>query len=53
MADILVRLGDLGVRHPRVTQIDVNPLAVKDGLPIAVDAGIVLGPPEKMETTRD
>jgi acetyltransferase len=49
MADILVRLGDVGTRYPRVEQIDINPLMVKDGTPLAVDAGIVLAPSEKME----
>jgi acetyltransferase len=45
MADILVRLGDFGARHPRVAQIDINPLVVRNGVPIAVDAGIVLSRP--------
>jgi len=42
MANILVRLGDLGVSYPQISQIDVNPLCVSDGEPIAVDTTIIL-----------
>jgi len=44
LADILVALGDLGLAHPRIREIDVNPLLVvgPDGM-AAVDATIVLG----------
>ncbi len=41
-AEILVRLGDLGQAFPRIREIDINPLIVHDGQPIAVDATIIL-----------
>ena len=42
MADILVKLGDVGIAYPQIEQIDVNPLAVSKGSPLAVDATIIL-----------
>ena len=45
LARILVGLGRLGVERPDVESVDVNPLIVRDGLPVAVDALVVLGPP--------
>jgi acyl-CoA synthetase (NDP forming) len=46
LADILVRLGDLGVAFERIKEIDINPLIVQEGKPIAVDATIIV---EKMD----
>jgi acetyltransferase len=43
MADILVNLGNLGAACPAIEQIDINPLAVSQGHPIAVDATVILG----------
>ena len=42
LADILVRTGELGLAYPQIKEIDINPLIVSDGKPIAVDATIVL-----------
>jgi len=42
LADILVRLGQLGVSFPRIKEIDINPMIVCEGLPVAVDATIIL-----------
>lgn len=42
LADILVRLGTLGVRFPEIREIDVNPIIVVDGRPTAVDASVIL-----------
>ncbi len=42
LADILVRLGELGLAYPQIREIDINPLIVSNGKPIAVDATIVL-----------
>jgi acetyltransferase len=42
LADILVRLGDLGVAFERIKEIDINPLIVQEGRPIAVDATIIV-----------
>jgi len=41
-ARLLVQLGDIGAAHARIEQIDINPLVVKNGLPVAVDANVVL-----------
>ncbi|MCF8110414.1 MAG: acetate--CoA ligase family protein [Desulfobacteraceae bacterium] len=41
-AQILVDLGRAGTAHPQISQIDINPLAVNRGSPVAVDAGVVL-----------
>jgi acetyltransferase len=43
MADILVRLGSLGAACPQIEQIDMNPLVVSKGRPVAVDATVILG----------
>jgi len=45
LADILVRLGDLGLAFEQIKEIDINPLIVCEGMPIAVDATIIV---EKM-----
>ena len=42
MADILVRLGKLGTTYLLIEQIDINPFAVHQGLPTALDAAIIL-----------
>ena len=42
LADILVRLGDLGLAFEQIKEIDINPLIVCEGMPIAVDATIIL-----------
>ena len=38
----LIRLGQIGLDHEIIREIDINPLIVKDGKPVAVDALIVL-----------
>jgi len=38
----LVRIGELGLTYPQIKEIDLNPLIVSDGKPIAVDATIIL-----------
>jgi acetate---CoA ligase (ADP-forming) subunit beta len=44
LADILVTLGKIGLEHPPIREIDINPLKIRaDGQPIAVDALILLG----------
>jgi acetyl-CoA synthetase (ADP-forming) len=45
LADILVALGEIGLRHPEIREIDLNPVKIRpDGLPFAVDALIALAP---------
>jgi acyl-CoA synthetase (NDP forming) len=43
LADWLIKLGWLGVTFKKIQQIDVNPLLIVDGKPVAVDATIILG----------
>ena len=42
VADILVRLGNTGIAYPQIEQIDINPLVVSKGIPLAVDANIIV-----------
>jgi len=42
MAELLVNLGTLGCAYSQIEQIDINPVAVTEGLPTAVDATIIL-----------
>ncbi len=42
MADILVRLGQVGATYSEIAQIDINPLVVSEGMPLAVDANVIL-----------
>jgi acyl-CoA synthetase (NDP forming) len=42
MADLLVNLGNLGTSCPQIEQIDINPVAVAGGIPLAVDANVIL-----------
>src|SRR5438132_5343817 len=49
---ILVGLGRLVVERDDVRSVDVNPLIVCDGRPIAVDVLVVLGPPRPERAAR-
>ncbi len=42
LADILINLGRIGLEYEEVAEIDINPLIIKDSIPVAVDALIVL-----------
>jgi acetyl-CoA synthetase (ADP-forming) len=42
LADILLAVGQIGMEHNRVREIDINPLKLIDGKPVAVDALVVL-----------
>jgi len=45
LAGILVALGEIGLRHPEIREIDLNPVKIRpDGAPVAVDALIALAP---------
>jgi acetyl-CoA synthetase (ADP-forming) len=41
LADILVALGAIGLEHENILEIDINPLKLINGKPIAVDALII------------
>ena len=47
LADILLAVGQIGTDHDQVNEIDINPLKLINGKPIAVDALVVLGSEEK------
>ena len=42
LADILIKVGAIGVDHPYVKEIDINPVILAGSKPVAVDALIVL-----------
>jgi acyl-CoA synthetase (NDP forming) len=45
VADMLLALSEIGLRHPEIREIDLNPVKIRpDGTPVAVDALIALAP---------
>ncbi len=42
LADILIALGRIGLENENIKEIDINPLILSDGKPVAVDALVVL-----------
>lgn len=42
LADVLVRIGTLAMNCRQVEEVDINPLIVVEGQPVAVDATIIL-----------
>lgn len=47
----LRNLGKIGLEYPAIHEIDINPVIVRDGQPLAVDALIVLGEPDKQPSS--
>ncbi len=46
LADVLITLSEIGLRHPEILEIDLNPVKIRaDGTPVAVDALIAFVPP--------
>jgi len=43
LADILIALGKIGLENENIKEIDINPLILSGGKPVAVDALVVLG----------
>ncbi len=43
LADILIALGRIGLKNENIKEIDINPLILSGGIPVAVDALVVLG----------
>jgi acetyl-CoA synthetase (ADP-forming) len=43
LADILLAVGQIGLDHEQIHEIDINPLKLIDGKPVAVDALVVFG----------
>jgi acetate---CoA ligase (ADP-forming) subunit beta len=46
MADILMKIGSIGLENAQIKEIDVNPLIVRGVSPVAVDALVVLDSPD-------
>jgi acetyltransferase len=44
MEEIIIRLSQLVVDFPEIKELDLNPVVVKDGIPVAIDARILLEP---------
>jgi acyl-CoA synthetase (NDP forming) len=42
----LQQVGQIGLDHPEILEIDINPLIIRNGNPVAVDALIVLQEPQ-------
>ncbi len=44
LADILMTVGKIGMENDHIKEIDINPLIISDGKPVAADALVVLQP---------
>ena len=44
LAGVLLALSDLAAAEPAVVSVDVNPLVVVGGIPLAVDALVEIAP---------
>ena len=44
LADILVKIGQLSLDFPQIEAIDLNPILIRDGQPVVVDALFVASP---------
>ena len=53
LVDVLVGLGRLASERPDVASVDVNPLIVREGRPIAVDALVELGAVAEASATNE
>jgi acetyltransferase len=45
LADLLVALGRVAAAHPEIASVDLNPVLLRHGMPLAVDALVVRGHP--------
>ena len=43
LADMLIKVGQIGIENENIKEIDINPVIISSGKPVAVDALIVLG----------
>ncbi len=43
LADILIKVGQIGIENENIKEIDINPVIISKGKPVAVDALVVLG----------
>ncbi|MFH1242025.1 MAG: acetate--CoA ligase family protein [Pseudomonadota bacterium] len=44
LSDILIKMGNIGLEHDSIKEIDINPLILSGSQPVAVDALVVLSP---------
>jgi len=44
LAEILIKVGNIGLEEESIKEIDINPLILWDSQPVAVDALVVLNP---------
>ena len=42
LAEMLITVGRIGIENDRIKEIDINPLIISGGMPVAVDALVVL-----------
>ena len=42
LSECLVALGNIALEHPEIKEIDINPMIIEEGRPVAVDALVVL-----------
>ena len=42
LADILIKVGQIGLENDAVKEIDINPIILSGSAPVAVDALVVL-----------
>ncbi len=42
LVEILIKLGEIGLKHPKIKEIDLNPVILRGSEPVVVDALIVL-----------
>jgi len=42
LAEILITIGQIGIENEAIKEIDINPVIIFDGKPVAVDALVVV-----------
>lgn len=42
LAEMLIAIGEIGINHANIREIDINPVIISNGKPVAVDALVVL-----------
>lgn len=46
LTDILIKVGEIGLENETIKEMDINPVILSGSRPVAVDALVVLNPPE-------
>jgi acyl-CoA synthetase (NDP forming) len=49
LADILIKVGNIGIEQEHIKEIDINPVILAGSQPVAVDALVVLNPPQSSD----